>query len=309
MVYWNGSVYLGGDALTLQAFSVANSTLGTTPSSQTTRDFGSSGTEDGQGAGLTVSSNGSSNGIVWAADNSGFLSKPAVLFAYNASNLSQTPIWNSSSAANSRDTASIAIKFQDPVVANGHVYLAGDGSLTVYGLLSSSTSTPTLSTAAAATPSPVTGKTATLSVTGTDPVADLSPNYTWSVTNMPSGATTPTFSINNTNNANVTTATFYKLGSYTFKANIEDPNSGLNTSSSVTVTVTQTLSGITLTPTTAALTDGGTQQFTATPTDQFGNAVSPAPTITYAVVAGGAGGHISSAGLYTAPSSGLVPIR
>ena len=57
MVYWNGSVYLGGDTLTLQAFSVANGQLGSSPSSQTSHVFGT-GQEDGQGAGLTVSSNG-----------------------------------------------------------------------------------------------------------------------------------------------------------------------------------------------------------------------------------------------------------
>jgi fibronectin type 3 domain-containing protein len=137
MVYWNGTVYLGGDTLTLQAFPVANGTLGTTPSSQTSHIFGTAQT-DGQGAGLTVSSNGSSNGIVWALDNSGFLHSPAVLYAYNASNLGDL-LWSSNQAANNRDACGIGIKFQDPVVANGFVYVAGDGALTVYGLINPTT--------------------------------------------------------------------------------------------------------------------------------------------------------------------------
>jgi hypothetical protein len=306
MVYWNGSVYLGGDALTLQAFSVANSTLGTTPSSQTSHVFGSASVEDGQGAGLTVSSNGASNGIVWALDNSGFLTSPAVLYAYNASNLAQTPLWTSSSAANGRDTAGIGIKFQDPVVANGHVYVAGDGSLTVYGLFTSSVA-PTLTSAAAVSPTPVTGTTATLTALATDPSGNLPPLYTWTATSIPSGATTPTFSVNGTATANVSTATFYKAGAYTFSVSIENPNSGLFTTSTVNVTVNQTLTTLTLSPSSASLGHGATQQFTVTDSDQFGNAFSTQPGLTWSVVPGGVGGTINSSGLYTAPATGTGP--
>jgi hypothetical protein len=305
MVYWNGSVYLGGDALTLQAFSVANGVLGTTPTSQTSHVFGVSSAEDGQGAGLTVSSNGNSNGIVWALDNTGFLQSSAVLYAYNASNLAQTPLWSSSGAANNRDAAGVAIKFQDPVVANGHVYVAGDGSLTVYGLLNASANAPTVTAAASASPSPVTGTTTTLAVAASDPAGDLTPNYTWAAATVPTGAATPTFSINGTNNANDTVATFYKAGSYTFTATIEDPNSGLTTTSSVTITVNQTLTGITITPATTAVVDANTQQFSASANDQFGIAMATQPTFSWSVNAGGVGGTVSSTGLYTAPSSGI----
>ena len=54
--------------------------------------------DDGQGAGISVSSNGNSDGIVWALDNTGFNSNPAVLYAYDATNLN-TVLWTSSEAA------------------------------------------------------------------------------------------------------------------------------------------------------------------------------------------------------------------
>jgi hypothetical protein len=56
---------------------------------------------------------------------------PAILRVYNATNLDTTLY---TSATLPADTAGNAAKFTVPVVANGHVYIAGAGSLTVYGL-------------------------------------------------------------------------------------------------------------------------------------------------------------------------------
>ncbi len=131
--YWNGYAYIGSDNVQLQAFSVSGGTLGTTASSKSSNVFGTGGL-DGQGCNPTISSNGTSNGIVWAVDNSGFNSKSAVLYAYNANNLSQM-LWSSSQAAGGRDTCGNAVKFQGAVVANGYVYVGGANSVTVYGLL------------------------------------------------------------------------------------------------------------------------------------------------------------------------------
>ena len=91
-------MYSGGDALPIEAFAAGNGTLGTTPTSQSSHIFGSASVEDGQGAGLSVSSNGNNNGILWALDNSGFNNNPAVLYAYDATNLN-TVLWTSSEAA------------------------------------------------------------------------------------------------------------------------------------------------------------------------------------------------------------------
>ncbi len=299
LAYWNGYVYTGGDGVALKAFAVGNSTLGTTPTSQSSHIFGSTSQDDGQGAGISVSSNGNSDGIVWALDNTGFNSNPAVLYAYDATNLN-TVLWTSSEAAGGRDTGPDAVKFQTPVVANGYVYVAGAGALTIYGLLPS---VPTVTVPASASPSPVTGKTTNLSVAATDQASDLPPTYTWAATSAPAGATLPIFSVNGTTSSNNTMATFYQAGTYTFTCTIADPTDNGSITSSVNVTVNQTLtSGLsTLSPSTVTVVNGGSFQFVGGGTDQFGNPM-PGPA-TWSVLAGGAGGTIDSNGFYTAPAS------
>jgi hypothetical protein len=61
--------------------------------------------------------------------------------------------------------------------------------------------------------------------------------YTWTTTATPAGAPAPSFSINGSNAAKTTTATFYKKGSYSFRVFITD-SGGLSTSSVVSVNVT-----------------------------------------------------------------------
>ena len=134
LAYFNGSVYVAGDGNHLQAYSLSNGTLGTLATSASSTTFGTNGT-DGSGANPVISANGTSNGIVWALDNNGYSSSsPAVLHAYLASDLSKE-LYNSTQAANSRDQAGAAVKFSAPVVANGLVYVPGESSVTVYGLL------------------------------------------------------------------------------------------------------------------------------------------------------------------------------
>ena len=141
MAYFNGNMYVGGDTTTLKMFSVANGQLGTSPSSESQNIFGDGGV-DGQGTNPVVSANGILNGIVWALDNSPFGSNsPAILHAYDASNLSDE-LYNSTQAAGGRDTAGGAVKFTLPTVANGLVYVGGENSVTVYGLLNPQNKVP-----------------------------------------------------------------------------------------------------------------------------------------------------------------------
>ncbi len=68
----------------------------------------------------------------------------------------------------------------------------------------------------------------------------------------------------------------------------------------VTAPASQTLTSITVSPASASVAAGGTQQFTATGYDQNGSLMSPQPTFTWSV---SGGGSISSSGLFTAGST------
>ena len=168
---------------------------------------------------------------------------------------------------------------------------AGDTTSVTYSITFNAA--PTVATPAAATPATVTGTTTALSVLGADDAGEANLTYTWATTGTPPAAVS--FSANGSNAAKNTTATFSKAGSYTFQVTITD-DGGLTTTSSVTVTVNQTLTSIAVTPATPALASHATQQFTAAGLDQFGNAMSLGST-TWTATAG----SITSGGLFTAP--------
>ena len=139
------------------------------------------------------------------------------------------------------------------------------------GIASLATAAPTIATAAAASPSTVTGTTTALSVLGSDDAGASTLTYTWAVTGSPPAPVA--FSANGSNAAQDTTATFTAPGIYNFTVTAID-GFGLEATSSVSVTVISTLTSITVSPASAALSAGGGQQFTATGLDQFGNALA-----------------------------------
>jgi hypothetical protein len=157
--FWNNSLYFAGafngttDFLKQFAFYPATgqfcSSLPCTPSpaSQSTQQYGFPDVTP------SVSSQGSSNGIVWALDEGlyGYASQnaaggincsvdpppaacsgPAILHAYDATNLG-TELWNSTQGTGNQ--AGNAVKFVPPTVANGKVYVSTRTELDVYGLL------------------------------------------------------------------------------------------------------------------------------------------------------------------------------
>src|SRR6185295_16987821 len=79
---------------------------------------------------------------------------------------------------------------------------------------------PTVATAAAANPSPVTGMTTALSVLGADDAGEAALTYSWATTGTPPAAVN--FSTNGTNAAKTVVAGFDKAGSYTFQVTIRD---------------------------------------------------------------------------------------
>src|SRR5258708_30603440 len=104
--------------------------LSTSPTSKSAHTFNFSGPTP------PVSSSGTSNGIVWALDNSQWGSSCAStsscqnLYAYDATNLATLLYSNGG-----QNTRSGAVKFVVPTVAHGKVYVGGQNTLTVYGLL------------------------------------------------------------------------------------------------------------------------------------------------------------------------------
>ena len=134
-VYWNSTLYFGGVSDVLKSIPITN---GLPDFTHVTH--GSVGI-DFPGAGLSVSSNGTTAGsaILWAIDSSQFGTPgpgpgPAVLYALDATNI-PTVLYSSAQNAG-RDAAGNAVKFTVPTVANGKVYVGTSTEVDTYGLLS-----------------------------------------------------------------------------------------------------------------------------------------------------------------------------
>jgi hypothetical protein len=120
--YWNGNVYVAGIGDNLAAYSLSAGLLSTSPTSQSPETFSWPG-----GAQVSVSSNGTSAGIVWALDGN-----EGVLYAYDATNLANE-LYNTTQASGSRDALGAPVKYAVPTVANGHVYVGTQTEIDVYG--------------------------------------------------------------------------------------------------------------------------------------------------------------------------------
>jgi len=162
---------------------------------------------------------------------------------------------------------------------------------------------PTVATAAAASPNPVTGTTTSLSVLGADDGGEANLTYAWTATATPTGSSV-TFGANGSNTAKHAVATFPTAGSYTLQAKITDQG-GLTATSAVSVVVKQVATSIAVAPSTATVIVNGTQQFSATGKDQFGAALAPQPTFAWTVNGGGAVN--ATTGLFTAGGSAGGP--
>jgi hypothetical protein len=159
----------------------------------------------------------------------------------------------------------------------------------------------TIAAAAAANPNPanhmVTNLSALGAYTGAGGASGLT--YSWVAT----GPAAVTYSSNDSQSARTTIATFAEAGTYQFTVTITSP-AGTSTTSSVSVTVNQTVSSISVTPG-PTLTVGAhaSQQFTATANDQFGNPLSVQPAISWQLGAGSAGSITDSGGLFRSAST------
>ncbi len=130
---WGSHLYVGAINDTLKSYSIASAAISLQPTSQSAETYGYPGTNP------VISAAGTTGAVTWAVDTTAngtstggsTAAGPAVLRAYDATNLA-TRLWSSSTSA--ADAAGLAVKFVVPTVANGHVYVGCQAELTVYGL-------------------------------------------------------------------------------------------------------------------------------------------------------------------------------
>jgi len=125
--YWNGNYYIASGGGPLNAYLLNTAQAQFSLGSTSTAVFG------WPGGTPSISAAGAQAGIVWILNTNQYCTNqskgcgPAVLFAYDATNLANA-LWNSSLV--STDAAGNAVKFNVPTVANGKVYVGTRGNNT-----------------------------------------------------------------------------------------------------------------------------------------------------------------------------------
>ena len=167
---------------------------------------------------------------------------------------------------------------------------------------------PTVATPAAVGSDPLAGTNTSATVLGADDMGEANLTYTWSVQSAPAGGGAG-FSPNGSNAASSTTVTFTGAGAYTLRATIAD-GSAQSVTSDVTITVNQVTTSVSVTPAASSVSLGGSASFSASASDQFGDAMAVQPTFSWGVSGGGSidgSGNFtagSTAGVYTVTATG-----
>ena len=176
-IYFNGKVYFSGTNDVVRAYTMSDGLLSTSSTDQAGDIFKYPGSVP------TISANGTSNAILWTLESAAFsTSGPAVLYAYDPTNLSAGSLYNSNQNV-SRDSPGGAIKFAVPTVVNGKVYVGAAGQLSVYGELAGSAGASAITSANSTTFTVGTAGSFTVTTTGT-PTPSLSETGA-----LPSGVT------------------------------------------------------------------------------------------------------------------------
>ncbi|HEV2695239.1 MAG TPA: PA14 domain-containing protein [Verrucomicrobiae bacterium] len=124
--YLNFHIYYQGIGGVLKAYTITNGYITPKPDSTTKTSFSGFGTTP------SVSANGTSNAIIWTIQSDGAVrGQPAILHAYNATNLSIELY--SSSQMPERDDPGKAVKMSVPTVADGKVFVGAQSSLAIFG--------------------------------------------------------------------------------------------------------------------------------------------------------------------------------
>lgn len=136
--YFNGTLYYGASGDVIRAYPFSQARLASSTSSTSTHSY------PYPGATPSISANGSSNGIVWVAENT----SPAVLHAYNAASLA-SELYNSNMASGSRDHFGSGNKYIIPTIANGKVYVGTTNGVGVFGILTAAATPAVISSLSA----------------------------------------------------------------------------------------------------------------------------------------------------------------
>ena len=125
--YFNQAIYCVGVGDVIKRFAFSKGKLVTKATSRGPSLYGF------PGATPSVSANGTNTATVWAVQSDAYDSSgPAVLHAYSATNVAKELF--RSDVNGGTNAPGPAVKFSVPTVANGHVYVGGQYSFTVFGL-------------------------------------------------------------------------------------------------------------------------------------------------------------------------------
>jgi hypothetical protein len=263
--WFNGTLYYGAQGDTVKALTFASGKFGTTPASQTSHAFGY------PGATPAISANGTSNAIVWVAENT----TPAVLHALNAANLA-SELYNSSQAANGADQFGAGNKFIVPTIVNGKVYVAAAGSCTsstcigevgVFGLVNTS-ATPDFSVGLSPSSRTVASGASTTYTVTTTATGGFTGTIDFAVSGLPSGASggfNPTsVSGSGSTTLTITTTSGASAGTTTFS--VTGTSGALNNAGSTSLTITGPPPDFSLgiSPPIGSAMAGGSAQYTVT---------------------------------------------
>jgi hypothetical protein len=127
-VYWQGPshqyLYFSAGGSKTKVYTFNGSTIDTSSVAESSETQGNPG-------GISLSANGTANGILWVIDDG----SSGELHAYNADAVSSfAELWNSQDNS-SRDSLGSYTKFVSPTIVNGKVYVGTASSLVAYGLL------------------------------------------------------------------------------------------------------------------------------------------------------------------------------
>lgn len=153
---------------------------------------------------------------------------------------------------------------------------------------------PPVILSAVADPATVTGQSTSLLVSADDDGGEPSLTYAWSQTGGPATA------VLIGGNTDECTATFSSAGNYVFRISVSDAE-GLITTEDVEVTVDATPTVLAVSPPLASVQVSNQQAFAATVSDQFGDPITPTPTVSWSV---NGGGSVGTDGVFTA---GAIP--